>query len=137
MFKKCLLSLLALIIAVPIFASPDLGSLSTAKTYSASGSTEGTVGTSTGFMAASAGRSVKIWRIIAQSDLSTSIVKIYDGDTTGATDNYTVVATMDLGDATTDWDSNEVPLYIAPINTQVKVGVTSTTANSLIVTWSY
>jgi hypothetical protein len=129
-----LVALICLGLTLPSFAALEY---STAKDYNASGSTEGSVGTSTGVMKAVAGRSVAIYNIWAKSDLSTSVVKIYDGDTTGATDNYSVVADFDLGDGSELFEASAYPLYVAPVNTQVKVGVTSTTANTVIVNYTY
>jgi len=136
--KKRILALLLLIsiftLSVNIFGARQTNC---AKTYSASGSTEGSVGTSTGVMSAVSGKANKIWKIIAKSDLSTGEIKIYDGSTTGATDNYTQVVSYDIGDESQVIQStDDRPIYVAPENTQVKVGVTSTTANSLIVIWT-
>lgn len=135
--KKILGIVLSLcLITVSVLAQPMTRDMSFESTYNASGSTEATIGTNTGDMKAISNRRCAIWSIMAQSDLSTSVIKIYEGDTTGATDNYSVVATYDLGDASILLDP-ETPIHIGETNVQLKVGVTSTTANSLSVGWTY
>ena len=136
---KKLLSLFLLLTAFVMISVPSFATLMTADTYYASGSTEGTVGSTTagGELGYIANTKIGIKSILARSDLSSSVIKIYIGATTGATDNYTQVQELDLGDGTTflEAEGQDNYLWISPVNYQVKVGVTSTTANSLAVTW--
>jgi len=136
MKKVFALFLAVAMLSVSVSAEPQVKDMFFESTYNASGSTEATIGTNTGDMAAKTGRRIAIWSIMAQSDLSTSVIKIYEGDTTGSTTNYSVVATYDLGDASALLDPN-TPIHIGETNVQLKVGVTSTTANSLSVGWTY
>ena len=130
--------LLALmVVALPVMAM-NYGDYKVSTEYNASGSTEGTIGNTTTELFNKAGRRVVIHSLIAKSDVATGVLKIYEADTTGATDNYTVKADYDIGDTSISLpNQNNQPLYVGPINTGLKLGVTSTTANSCVVIWSH
>lgn len=128
---KMLLALMtAALLVVPVAAE-------TAYDYNASGSTVGAVGETTagGDLGYVANRRIVIDSIWAKSDLSTSVVRIYIGAATGATDNYTQVHDIDLGDATELFQLDGKPLFVGPKDYQMKVDVTSTDKNSISVNW--
>lgn len=134
--KKIFMGLLACLIAIPAFAAiPD--DLAYNGEYNASGDTDAVVGTYTGDMRATSGRRIEIWSIMAMSDKSDSAITISEGDTTGATANYSVVAEFDCGDKSLLLQGESVPLYVGPINTQLRVNLDSTDTNSLVVGWRY
>jgi hypothetical protein len=116
-----ILSVMLLINAGSVFASM----YNTQKKYYASGSTEGYV-----IITANTGTRICIDSILANSDLSTSVLKIYEGNPT-----QSVVADYDIGTGSVEIGNGMTPVYLGSVGFSVKVGVTSTTKNSVIVNW--
>ena len=134
--KNVLFSALAIIAMVSVVNALP-ADLEYDSEYNSSGDTNAVVGTYTGDMLAISDRQIEIWSIMAKSDLSTSVITISEGSTTGATTNYTVVADYDCGDGSILIQGESAPIYVGPRNTQLRVNLTSTAANSLVVGWKY
>jgi len=99
--------------------------------YSASGGTPVTVS-----ITATAGAKIVIHKVLAKSDLSSSILTIQEADTYGTTTNYTTKATLDVGASTKEYPGNSGPLFVGKINYGYKLYLNTTTANSLLVVYS-
>ena len=84
------------------------------------------------------GRRYVIYNIYADSDLSSSVLAIQKADAAGVTTSYTTVFTLPQTDTsayTFNYSNNGEPIFIGDPNYRYKVTCSSTTANSLMVTY--
>lgn len=84
----------------------------------------------------SSGRKVVIWGIVGRSDLSSSIIQIQEAAAAGSTTSYTTVMRLGGGAQTTSYQFQSAPLFIGKLGYSYRVLLDSTTANSLLTTYS-
>jgi hypothetical protein len=117
--------------AVPVFSEAIPRNLYTGTATSTSGGATITVN-----ITAATGRKAVIWGVVGRSDLSTSVIQIQEANTSGTTVNYTTVARIAVGAQTTSYGFNHAPLYVGKVNYGYRFLLDTTTANSLVVTYS-
>jgi hypothetical protein len=82
------------------------------------------------------GRKIVIAGIVGRSDLSTSIIQIQEAAAAGSTTSYTTVMRLSNGAQTTSFYLQNAPLFVGKIGYSYRVLLDSTTANSLLTTYS-
>lgn len=120
-YFKAIFMVFLLTFGVNVYASI----YNTRSVYYASGNTEGYI-----VITANANTRAVIDSIYANSDLSTSLLKIYEGNPT-----YNVVADYDIGTGSLSLGSDNAPVFVGTSGFSIKIGVTSTAKNSLIVNY--
>ena len=79
-----------------------------------------------------------IYGIYGDSDLSSAVLAIQKADAEGVTTSYTTVYTLPQTDTsayTYKYDNSGYPLFIGDANYRYRITLSSTTANSLAVTY--
>jgi len=84
--------------------------------------------------AAVSGKRAVFYFIAGRSDLSTSVIQIQRANATGTTSNYTTVARLSVGAATTTYTNHAVPVFVGDTSYGYRLLLDSTTANSVIAT---
>lgn len=130
--KKLLLILAVLAAPALLFAEPNLRNVATAKDDSASSGK-----TITANITYKTGSRVMVWAIVGRSDKSTSEVKIQRANSAGSTAAYTTVARVACGSGQVSYIGNPVPVFIGEVGYAYRFLLDSTTANSLIVNYTY
>lgn len=81
------------------------------------------------------GRIIEIMNVLAMSDTASAVVTIQKADAVGATDNYTTVGTLDVGNATKEYGTGNQPIFTGVYGRDYRLTLDSSTANSLIVNY--
>jgi hypothetical protein len=125
--KKLLLSL-ALVLMLSTLAD---ASINTSYISYASGATSSNV-----VLSAVDGRRIAVLGVTAVSDTANTVLKLSIADTEGVTTNYTQAIYFDVGASTKQYyyPAGQA-MIIAPVNTAVKLETTSTTKNSIAVSY--
>lgn len=87
-------------------------------------------------ISAVSGRKIVIYNVIGRSDLSTSVLQFQESDTAGAA-TYTTLVRLDVGAATRQYNNNGEPLFVGKLGYGYRFLINSTTANSVIATYTY
>jgi hypothetical protein len=138
---KKIIRILALVMVVSALLVSGVMAIDYSLPYQAYKSDIDYVGASTGvtvdISANSYGR-VVIDSITFESDLTTSMVSIYVGATTGTTDNYTLIGKLSGGDGTVQYTGSAgQPFFIGDANYQYRILGDCTTAGTVIVKYGY
>ena len=87
---------------------------------------------------AQAGRSIALYAVKASTDLSGAVVTLSIGAAAGTTANVTAKGYLSTTiNATTSYGEDGLPVYKAPVGYLLRVDLTSTAKNSLILGWKY